>query len=222
MSSQYNCPTCGSLIPLEDINVSNDIALCRKCGKTSPFSQINNVVELANASAGKPPRGVRIESDLMSGGVTITYKRISKSVLFLIPFTLFWSGISMGGIYGTQIVKKEFDLTMSLFGLPFLIGTIVLVCSILIGLFGKHAISLRRGEGTYFFGIGKLGRTRRFTYSRDARVSLQATNFTVNNQQSDAIVVEDRGNTFKMCAMIPDDPKPFIAGTLQREIARGS
>ena len=131
-------------------------------------------------------------------------------------------GVVICGIYGSQIVKKEFDLTLSLCGLPFLIVTIVLVGSILIGFFGKHVISLRRGEGAYFFGIGKLGRTRRFTYSRDARVSLQATDFTVNNQQRDAIVVEDRGNTFKMCAMMPDKVKPFVAGTLQREIARGS
>ena len=37
---------------------------------------------------------------------------------------LIWSGGSLGGIYGTQIANQEFSLLQSLFGIPFIIGTI--------------------------------------------------------------------------------------------------
>ena len=222
MNGQYTCLTCGAAIPLDDINVASDIALCRKCGNASAFSLIYDASGLADAGTGEPPRGVRVERDLMGGGVSIIYKRIDRSVFFLIPFTLIWSGVSIGGLYGTQLMNQSFDWKMSLFGIPFLIGTIFLVSSTLMGLFGKHTITLKRGEGTVFRGIGKLGRTRTFTYSRDARISLRPSIIRHNNGSCDEIEVASQGKTFGMCVAIPTDPQRFIAGLLQREIARGS
>lgn len=47
--------------------------------------------------------------------------------LFVVPFTCVWSGISLGGIYGRQVSSGQFDPTSSLFGLPFLIGSVFLI-----------------------------------------------------------------------------------------------
>jgi hypothetical protein len=221
MNNQYACLTCGAAIPLEDINVAGDVALCRKCGGTSAFSLISAAPGTADGT-GEPPRGVRIERDFMGGGVTLTYKRISPVVFFLIPFTAVWSGGSLGGIYGSQILKQTFDWKMSLFGLPFLIGTVVLLGVVLMALFGKRQLTLQRGNGTVFHGIGKIGRTQRFTYSREARVSLRNSRIQRNDVPYDEIAVINQGSTFGLFATMPDKPKRFIAGWLQREIARGS
>ncbi len=221
MNTRYLCLTCGAPIPLDDINVATDVALCRACGHTCAFSLLQAAVDTAS-NMGEPPRGIHIERDYMGGGTTLTYKRVQPYVLFLIPFTLVWSGVSMSGIYGTQILKRAFDWKMSLFGLPFLFGTVVLLTLILLALFGKHQITLQHGNGRVFHGIGPLGRTRRFTYSRDVRISFRRSNIRHNNVTHEEIVVTGANSTFALCATLPDEPKRFIAGWLQREIARGS
>jgi hypothetical protein len=223
MNSQYTCLTCGAAIPLDDINVSGDIALCRKCGNTSAFSLVSGASGLVGSEgAGEPPRGVWVERDPMGGGVTITHKRVSPLALFFIPFTLLFGGGSFCAFYGTQLMSGTFVLSDTLAGIPFMIGAAILICVTLTVLFGKYAITLRRGEGTVFFGVGKLGRMRHFTYSRDAKISLRPSDIKRNNTPVDEIVVLNRGDTFGMCALLPDKPKRFIAGLLQREIARGT
>jgi hypothetical protein len=222
MSNVYTCLTCGAAIPLDDINVAADVALCRKCGNTSAFSLLHASAGLSSAGTGDPPRGIRIERDFMGGGVTLTCKRISPIAFFLIPFTALWSGVSMFGIYGSQIMKRAFDWKMSLAGLPFLLGTVVLLSVILMALFGKRQITLRHGSGTVFHGVGRIGWTRRFTYSREARVAFRKTNIHHNKVPYEEIVVTGPGTAFGLCATVPDELKRFIAGWLQREIARGS
>ena len=222
MSSLYTCLTCGATLSLNDINVAGDTALCRKCGNASAFSLISSISSLTDTGMGKPPRGVRVERDPMGGGVTITHWHISLTALFFIPFTVLWSGIPLGSIYVPQLISGTFDRSRSLLGIPFLLGTVALVCVTLTVLFGKHVITLRRGEGTAFYGIGKLGRTRRFTYSRDAKIALRPADIGQGDTPTTEIAVLNQGTTFGMCASIPDTPKRFIAGWLQREIARGT
>ena len=121
----YSCSSCGAGIVLADVNVSTDIALCRACGKTMPFSDIAPIPGAADMDLTRPPKGVRVEDSPIRGR-SIIYRKISPVVFFLIPFTAAWSGFSMTGIYGRQIAKGEFDPASSLLGLPFLIGAIVL------------------------------------------------------------------------------------------------
>src|SRR2546423_1645734 len=102
------CPDCRNVISLEDVNVAKDIALCRGCGKVWTFSLVRATKELAGVDLQNPPKGVRIEEDFQ-GGMRIRFHRISRSLIFLIPFTALWSGFSMWGIYGSQIRKGEFD-----------------------------------------------------------------------------------------------------------------
>ncbi|HQA38902.1 MAG TPA: hypothetical protein PLW27_08350 [Kiritimatiellia bacterium] len=120
MNTRYQCLACGAPIPLDDINVATDVALCRACGRTSAFSLLQAAVDTAS-SMGEPPRGIRIERDFMGGGTTLTYKRMQR-----------------------------------------------------------------------------------------------------NNVPTEEIVVTGAGSTFALCATLPDEPKRFVAGWLQREIARGS
>jgi len=65
-------------------------------------------------------------------------QRSLRNGFILLFFTTVWSSISMGIIYGQQILSNEFDLVLSLFGLPFLAGSGLLVFVTLQSFFGKH------------------------------------------------------------------------------------
>ena len=156
------CPGCGQPISLQDVNVATDLALCRACGKTWTFSLANATKALKNVDLNNPPKGVRVETDY-EGGTKITYKRLSPVAFFFVIFTALWGGGSMWGIYGSQIRKGQFSLFQSLFGLPFLFGTIVLCSLTAFFLFGRWEIKIRNGEGSVFVGVGPLGWRRLFT-----------------------------------------------------------
>ena len=74
---------------------------------------------------------------------------------FLVPFTLFWAGGSLGGIYGTQIAKGQFNLMMSLFGLPFLAGSVFLIALTAMAVAGRCIIELAGGK--FSIRLGALG-----------------------------------------------------------------
>jgi hypothetical protein len=215
ISHPYACSSCGAGIALTDVNVASDIALCRACGKTMSFSDIAPIPGAADMDLTRPPKGVRIEDSPIRGR-SIIYQKISPVVFFLIPFTAAWSGFSMTGIYGRQIAKGEFDLTTSLFGLPFLIGTIVLVSVILFMLLGRWRFSYNRGQLEVATEVGPIGWTRRIVCDKSARVSIRDSVVRHNNVPQKLIHVECQGNSLKFGAMIPEDRKPFLAEAIRR------
>ena len=75
----------------------------------------------------------------------------------------------MSGIYGRQITSGNFRLTESLFGLPFLIGTIVLVSLCAMTVAGETTVTRQSDRLSIFTGIGGLGWRRNYLWS-DFRV----------------------------------------------------
>lgn len=215
MGETYRCRHCGATIDLADTNVATDIALCRACGKSMPFSSIAEESELAAVDLSSPPKGVRVASDLIRG-IDITYRKLSPVLFFLIPFTALWSGISLAGIYGQQIVKGKFDPQLSLAGVPFLVGTVVLVSVIAFLLFGCRRINVGRGTCEVFMGIGPLGWRRTITLAPDTSVLLEASSVRVNNVRQRDIVVTTGDRRIKFGAMMPEHVRVFIAAVLQK------
>jgi hypothetical protein len=218
MSNPYPCQSCGAAIALADVNVANDIALCRACGKTMPFSEIAPTPGSENIDLAHPPKGVRIEESPIYGK-SIIYRKIPVAVFFLIPFTAAWSGLSMYGIYGSQFKKGEFDLMTSLFGLPFLTGSVFLVSLILFCLFGRWRIGYSGGVLAAAMQVGPIGWTRRLVCDKSARVSIRPAKWQKNNVPQNLIQVECQGNTLKFGSPIPDEAKVFIAEAVRRTIA---
>jgi hypothetical protein len=214
------CPGCRSAIPLEDINVAKDLALCRSCGKTWTFSAVRSAREMGDINLQEPPRWVRVETGA-DGTTAIRYRRLSRALIFLIPFTAMWGGFSLTGIYGTQFKHGHFDVSQSLFGLPFLIGTIVMCSAIMFLLFGRWEIKLRRGEGEVFVGVGPVGWRRRFECGPGASVSLEQSNYQVNNVPQEAIAVTQAGKRVIRfgAPMQPREVKVFIAAAMCRAMA---
>jgi hypothetical protein len=215
LQPEYRCPLCQAEISIEDVNVATDLALCRSCGKTSAFSVVSSSTGIRLANLDNPPRWIRVDEELL-GGTTIVYRKRSPVLFFLIPFTLVWSGGSIGGIYVTQLVRGKFDLSQSLFGLPFLAGTVVLLAVIAFLLLGRWAITLRDGEGTVFVGVGGLGWTRHFRYGRDTLVSLRATSLKVNGVPQQGILVRNGNEDFVFGALLKDEAKQYVGAAIMR------
>jgi hypothetical protein len=218
MQTGYSCPFCHSAIGVDDVNVATDIAMCRSCGKTSAFSLISGMAEVSPDLVNNPPRWTRLEMGPM-GGTMVVYRRVSPILLFLVPFTALWSGGSMYGIYIRQFIDGKFDLARSLFGIPFLIGTVVLLSAIMYLLTGRWIITLDRGQGSVFVGAWGIGWTRRFSYDRGTLVSIRMTSMTVNDRPQKGVFVRTGETDFVFGAMLPEETKRFIAAVIMREAA---
>lgn len=215
----FSCPYCQRAIPLADVNVATDIALCRACGRTASFSASCGAGRVSLDCLAEPPHNVRVENGF-SDETKIIYRRVSPILWFLVPFAAFWSGGSMVGLYWSQIKEGRFDLHQSLFGIPFVLGTVVLLGIIVYLALGKWVVTLNRGEGTVFTGVGPLGWTRQFYYNRDSLVSLCLTEVKVNQQSQEGIRICTDGKAFTFGALLKKDCKQFIAATILQEVGR--
>ena len=216
----YFCPKCGAEVPLSDINVSADLMLCKSCGETSSFAEAVSDAGDETVLVKPPPKHLRIETDPMDPErrTTITYKKIPLLALFFIPFTCVWSGFSMTGIYGSQIAKGAFDPKLSLFGIPFLIGSIILVSTCLFMLFGKRVLALKGGEAKYFAGVFGIGLRKRFHYDCQTKVSRGAATFQQKGQMVEDIQISpsDGSGKIHIFALTDDDALSYILEFLRR------
>jgi hypothetical protein len=211
-----------------NINVEKDILLCSTCGETSRFSEIVDLEREAQEEDSssrllntEPPKHLKVISDPtdMTGRISLIYRKFSPMAFFLIPFTCTWTGFSMTVIY---------DLQLSLFGLPFLVGSIVLVSVSLFCLFGKRVLTLERGNGKYFFGVGFIGIFKRFTYDRQTKVREGETSYTVGGGRHGGgsplselhLIHPDKSDKVRICAGMSEDALDYVAAVIKREAAK--
>ncbi len=215
MKPAYPCLHCGRPIALEDTNVATDVALCRACGQSMPFSALTGPAELAGVDLSAPPKGVRVERSLISG-IEVTYRKISPAVFFILPFTAVWSGFSLWGIYGRQIASGKFDLMTSLFGLPFVAGTVVLLGVAAFMLFGSWRMRIDRGEAEIFMGVGPVGPRKRIPLDPETSVQLGSSNMRVNGRPQMQVVVVSGEKTVKFGATLDPEVRRFFAAVLRK------
>lgn len=156
------CPRCRAEIPLDDINVSKDVALCRACGRTWSYADLikddNEYRDLKN-----PPSGAWFrETSPRAFEVGVSTR--SAIAFFLVPFMCVWSGFSLGGIYGSQFTKGHFELGPSLFGIPFILGTLLFGSIAVMSVCGKVVVNVDGDNGVIFTGVGPIGWRRRFNW----------------------------------------------------------
>jgi hypothetical protein len=166
------CNNCQAIVPANQINISTDLAHCKACNTIFKISEItasgNPLFDIK-----KKPKGTwykRIDSSQLNVGASTA----SPIAFFLIPFMLVWSGGSLGGIYGTQIISGKFDLFMSLFGIPFLIGSVFFGGIAFMSVAGKIDINLTKQGGTIFTGIGTIGFTKKFLWTDISNIEEQS------------------------------------------------
>lgn len=162
--SACRCARCGNQLPSADINVGADTALCRACGATYKFSELVAGGNFYSFDPANPPEGASFRQD--AEGTRVTGTTRSALAFFLVPFLCVWSGFSLTGIYGSQIRHGVFRLTESLFGIPFLLGTVLLGTQAAMMAAGQVVVFWNKDEGTVFSGVGPIGWMRKFRWSR--------------------------------------------------------
>lgn len=163
-----NCQKCSRRIDSDQINVQKDTAYCDRCGKLFALSSLLHSSVNSDFDINEKVRGTLFTT--RGGDWVVEASHRSLMALFFVPFTLVWSGGSLGGIYGSQLLSGQFNLEQSLFGIPFLIGSVVLIALCLMSLFGRTVVSSERGKGLVFMGVGPLGWYRRFDWADISRV----------------------------------------------------
>ena len=222
---EYSCPDCRTVIAQDDMNIKEGVGVCSRCGKISKLIDLVEEFDSADYSRllyEKPPRGIKLVRDKMNpiGEVTLTYRRINPAVLFLIPFTAVWSGFSMTAIYIAPLLNEgTIPIEQALLGIPFLLGTILLLCTICTMLFGKKILTLSNGKGTYAFKVFGIGRTKHFELNRSTRIENTETNYQVNHNTQPQITITNGSKRVNMFAGLRYDAMDYIIALL-RSVAR--
>ena len=162
---KITCPSCQSVIPACRLNVGTDVAVCEKCNEAFSISALVSGGHGADDfDINDPPRGAWFEDSDGSWRIGATTRH--PIAFFLVPFMCVWSGFSLGGIYGSQIAKGKFDLGTSLFGIPFVLGTLLFGSIAVMSVCGKLTVTINRNDdGRVFSGVGPFGWTRRFNWA---------------------------------------------------------
>jgi hypothetical protein len=186
---QIQCPKCKQIAPPNQVNVATDIAFCPQCNEGFRISAAIDRDSVNEEILQRPPRGAwfRQEVDKIVVGATTR----SPVAFFLVPFMCVWSGGSLGGIYGSQIAKGEFNLTASLFGIPFILGSILFWTFALMAICGKVEVSI--GRISYVFvGVGRIGWTRSFDWSTVQSIREDRINMNYPGGHQSVIVMEGK------------------------------
>jgi hypothetical protein len=163
-----NCPQCKAEVPSTHLNIQTDLGQCLQCNHIFKISEHIDIPSDDPFDMQHPPQGAWIRqerNDLVFGATTR-----SPLAFFLVPFMLVWSGGSLGGIYGYQLISGEFNLLLSLFGIPFLLGSVLFWSLALMAIWGKVEVTVDKNRGKIFTGIGTIGRSSTFEWDDIASV----------------------------------------------------
>jgi hypothetical protein len=230
---QITCPTCRARVATEDINVSTDVALCRSCGNTFHISEVlggtsSVLASLVNSAIppsgpvdlNAPPAGAWFSP--LADGFTAGASTRNWSALFLVPFTCVWAGGSMFGIYGTQILKGHFNLPISLFGLPFLIGSCFLVSACAMMTLGKVTVSVHGDRLAIFTGVGPFGITRTANLSEFKSVREDFGYGSMNSNRTSRVIRLEGTRSLGFGSMLSSERRYFLVGALKTALSGSS
>ena len=186
------------------------------CQTAVPFADRNIVPVMT------PPKGVDLVETM--DGFRLTLSTRSCIAIFLVPFTLVWAGGSLGGIYGTQIAKGEFNWMMSLFGLPFLLGSVALIGLTVMSVCGRTIVELAGGKFSIRTGALGVYRTRSAAWHDVRSCRLTEVSRRGRNSYSTSFQVEfkvDGGKDLELSAAGVERETAlwlarFLAGRIQR------
>lgn len=179
------------------------------------------MVRMEQTLDGQPlPKHVRMFRDEDSGRIEIFYRKLPAALILLIPFMCVWSGMSLGGIYVMPLLKgKPLELVPCLFGIPFLVASVVIWSGILAVIFGTRKLTLEYGSGLYSFKLLGIGVSRSFDLRRDTEISA-GENGSVNPRGlSRRIRVKNGYRSVCVCSFWDEDATEFALEQLRRHCA---
>lgn len=206
------CPHCLTEVQNENININTDLAQCQSCNQIFKVSE-NLEDEIPESfDINNPPNGTWIRNEMNQIVLGATTK--SPIAFFLIPFMIVWSGGSIGMIYGLQIINGEFNLFSSLFGIPFLLGSILFWSLTFMTIGGKVELKLNKEGGNIFTGFGTIGLNKKFIWDDVSTIkeSISLVNYPGN--QGSTIILEG-ANRIKFGSGLSENRRYFIYAALK-------
>jgi hypothetical protein len=194
---KLRCPICRAPLEGSAVNVARDVAFCEACQQAWSCADLLRRDEADQVNLLDPPSGVSFERT--PNGFTLSATTRSGMAFFMVPFMTVWSAGSLGTIYGAQIVKGQFELGPSLFGIPFLIGAILFWATTLMAVIGSVRVRVEGDRGEIFVGVGGLGRRRKFDWSRARRTGSAQANVRYpggRSQQVQLVLADGRDICF--------------------------
>jgi hypothetical protein len=214
---KVTCPGCDAVVPAGQLNVATDLGVCSACDETFTISE---VVDAGGGAAAfdvkNAPAGSWFRSTV--NGWEVGASTRSPVAFFLVPFMCVWSGGALGGIYGTQIAAGEFNLGMSLFGIPFLLGSLLFWSFALMAVCGKVVVSVDRNRGRVFTGVGRIGWTRQFDWA--SITSVTEINTNVRSPGGYGMVIALSGaSRLSLGSNLNEKRRYFVLQTLRKMLA---
>ena len=204
------CPSCNAQIDPGDVNIQADVAMCRACTSVLRTSDLLRESERVRELICPPGAWATMVGDERRIGATTR----SPKAFFMVPFMCVWSGMALGGIYGSQLKSGKFNPVISLFGIPFLVASIVVWTMTAMNVFGRVELKIRGDEGELFTGIGSIGWTRRFVLSDFNKISESVGSQSVRGGSTSKIVLEGaRRLTFG--SMLNQERRFFVIESLR-------
>ena len=186
---KIQCPKCRRGVPQEQVNMGTDLAFCPKCNSSFKISETVDLDVVNENILREPPSGAWFKKEI--DRVVVGASTRSPAAFFIVPFIIVWTVGSVGGIYGSQFASGELDPGLSLFGLPFLIGSIIFGSAALMTVFGKVEVSIGNSSSV-FTGIGRVGWTRPFDWPAIQTIRGGGANVQYPGGHDGAIVLEGR------------------------------
>lgn len=241
------CPRCGIIIPVEDMNVAKDVALCRSCNLVSALSSLVSGSALEpDVDLQQPPPGCWHRSTGFGSVVGATHRALGTA-LGLLAVALFWNGIvsvfvvvaisstlhllhvpvpdwfpvpKMNG----QIMSVGMTIFIWIFLSPFIMIGLVMIAGLLSCVAGKTEIRVEGGEVAIATGIGPIAWNQRFMASdlKGIRIKDRSSRGSdVNSHTNMQIVAElQSGRLIKFGSALREDRLRFLAAAA-RKLIRG-
>lgn len=209
---KIECPKCKHEVDTTDINVAADIAHCKKCNEVFSLSELLNKDVIKSFDLTNPPSGSWFKR--LPQGFQVGVSTKSFAAFFIIPFMVVWSGASLGGIYGSQIISGKFDPFMSFFGIPFLLGSVIFWAIGLMFIFGKVTVTVEQNNCTIFTGIGSIGWSRYCKWNEISSV-YDYVSTTSRNNRSSTIVLEGKKRV-SFGSLVKSERKYFMIQALRK------
>ena len=213
---KVTCPKCRRSIDADDVNVATDVAVCRECNEVFVLSLLRDggaSEPLVDLDA--PPSGTWCRATLE--GFEVGASTRHPIALFLVPLMIFVSGGSLG-MYGSQIASGEFDLFMSLFGIPLLLISVIFWTFALMAVCGKVRVTVDGNRGEVFTGLGSVGRRRRFAWSEVATVKERPLDSHYPGSSGWAICLEGK-RRIRFGTGLRKDRRYFLLLVLRKKLA---
>jgi hypothetical protein len=164
-----NCPVCQQSIANSQMNIAANVAACPECNEVFTLSSIVSPHHVSQGfDINSPPSGAWFREDWREWRIGATTR--SEESLMFVPFVCLWSGMSIGGLYGSQLWNGQFNSQLTLFGIPFLLFSAYLIPMALMRCFGRVEVIVHGSRGTIFTGLWRIGWTQYFDWSEVTRI----------------------------------------------------